>query len=602
MADAIGELAMTELQALEAYSRRRDAQAFRVLVEEYQRLVYAAASRRLAHSHDVEEVVQLTFLKLAKGAGTIRRDLGAWLYTTAINAANDLIRRDQTRRRHETAAAKPASASDDAEAAEWRALSPVIDEAMLELAEGERSVLVEHFFRGRSQRDLAGELGVSQPTVMRRIDAAVEALRGRLQSRGVGTGALVLGTTLRQFPAPPVPQPISFELAKIGMAGGGGGSAVAAPVAAVSVGAKAVVVAGTLMVLGAAGAVLLSSRKVASPLVAPATAPSGRATPVFDENAALAELAKVYALANDQNLRKIVPPFPEQRARYIDVAYPRSGGSDRVHVLGFSWTGDQLRSSLMGYEDPAFPSFADDILKVEWFHLDHPERVPWQPVAADWVVRSGLTIDDRLAAVAQLISAEGQTPIHFAHKIVRRPCIVLTGKVRKGVTTPEGFTGVTISRRALSPEEARRWMMGSPPENVTVAGMQFQTVAEILDAPFFDSRYAMYVNNYYPVGPDAHLVHTDPDYRASLQQVIDNIKAQVGGDWTIDDRDIDIWEPVEGPAAKVDSTDWRAGFDSAYALGTKENLKFILPAVLRSVRLCIPDGGSALVGGPQIAL
>jgi RNA polymerase sigma factor (sigma-70 family) len=91
---------MNDQQALREYAVRKDAQAFRVLVEQYQRLVYSAASRRLGDTHDIEDVVQLTFLKLAKAAGAIHRDLASWLYCTAVNAANDLIRRNQTRRRH----------------------------------------------------------------------------------------------------------------------------------------------------------------------------------------------------------------------------------------------------------------------------------------------------------------------------------------------------------------------------------------------------------------------------------------------------------------------------------------------------------------------
>src|SRR4051794_3870948 len=223
---------MTDQQALHAYADRRDAEAFRFLVEQYQRLVYAAASRRLAHAHDVEDVVQLTFLKLARSAGAIRRNLAAWLHTTAINTANDLVRQDQTRRRHEqSAAARGAEAPlvHDAERDEWQQLSLIIDEVLLELPEPAQLLIVEHFLRGRSQRDLAEQLDVSQPTVLRRINAAVDSLRKRLAARGYTGAAPLLLTTLGEIPTPTVPAVVTRELMKVGLSGASAG---ATPIAA----------------------------------------------------------------------------------------------------------------------------------------------------------------------------------------------------------------------------------------------------------------------------------------------------------------------------------------------------------------------------------
>ena len=61
---------------------------------QYQRLVYAAASRRLARAEDVADAVQSTFLRLAGAAGTVRGSVASWLYAMTIHLANDVIRRD----------------------------------------------------------------------------------------------------------------------------------------------------------------------------------------------------------------------------------------------------------------------------------------------------------------------------------------------------------------------------------------------------------------------------------------------------------------------------------------------------------------------------
>src|SRR5689334_20554319 len=119
---------MTDQQALERYATHRDAEAFRQLVLQYQRLVYYAARRRLQQPNDVDDAVQLTFLKLARSAATVRRDLASWLYATTIHTANDLLRRKQARRHHEELAASCVKEENDVQREVWAALSASVDE------------------------------------------------------------------------------------------------------------------------------------------------------------------------------------------------------------------------------------------------------------------------------------------------------------------------------------------------------------------------------------------------------------------------------------------------------------------------------------------
>jgi RNA polymerase sigma-70 factor (ECF subfamily) len=213
---------MTDQHFLQTYATRKDPAAFRHLVETYQGLVYSAAGRRLARQQDIEDVVQLTFLKLAHAAHTIQYDLASWLYSTAVNAANDLIRRDSTRRRHEVQAAMEHAATNDA--AERQALHRLlhlVDEAILRLPIDQQHLIVEHFLRGRSQRELAAELGISQATICRRMEGAVRCLREALGKDGLGAAPSMIVLALQHLPQPPVPPILTAQLTKIGLAGAG---------------------------------------------------------------------------------------------------------------------------------------------------------------------------------------------------------------------------------------------------------------------------------------------------------------------------------------------------------------------------------------------
>jgi RNA polymerase sigma factor (sigma-70 family) len=347
-----GAQAMTSEQAIHDYATRGDAEAFRVLVDEYQGLVYAAARRRLENAADIDDVVQVTFLKLSKAAGTIRRNLSSWLYTTAINTANDLIRRDQTRRRHEALAVPPAI-TDEARRQEWQALSLRVDEAIVELAEPHRTLLVDHFLRGRSQRDLASDAGTSQRTIQRRLRAAVDALRERLVSKGHMAISAALTADLTQFARGAVPPPLTSELMKIGLTGLGVKGSRGLAHWAFSLGTGVKIVAGAVVVILVV--VFLAYKRgdlpggLVKPVPAPGTAPAG--LPGVPE---LAEPMEVFtaALRNLQAIETVDMQFAQVTEGVTELTrgLTMAGGggiglapAGYTDVIHFQWSGGKFR-------------------------------------------------------------------------------------------------------------------------------------------------------------------------------------------------------------------------------------------------------------------
>ncbi len=65
--------------------------------------------------------------------------------------------------------------------ANWQEVSPHVDKALDELPDELRLVLIEYFLRRRAQADIAAELGMSQVTVSRRVDAGIKELRKTLK-------------------------------------------------------------------------------------------------------------------------------------------------------------------------------------------------------------------------------------------------------------------------------------------------------------------------------------------------------------------------------------------------------------------------------------
>lgn len=195
----------TDLALLTRYHRQRDAQAFQSLVESHAAMVHATARRVTQDAALAQDAAQEAFLALARHSGAAIQCVGAWLHQAAWRKACMLVRSEVRRQGYEAAAAEHLHTVPDAT---WAELEPVLDEALAELPDARRQLLVERFLEGRTQQEIAARVGMSQSTVSRQIDRGITELQAKLKSRGVivsATGlAALLGANAVQALAPPL--------------------------------------------------------------------------------------------------------------------------------------------------------------------------------------------------------------------------------------------------------------------------------------------------------------------------------------------------------------------------------------------------------------
>lgn len=234
-------LNLDDLAALRLFATTGDPRAFEAIVHRYQGMVLAACERTTRSRADAEDAAQETFLKLARGAGTIRSNAAAWLHACAVRTSIDLMRKRGTSARAEHAASVSGSSCETVPG--WRELKPVLDQALAELSESDRELIVVRFLVGRLEVDMAREASCSPGTMHRRIDRALDKLRSRIASAGLAIGgaaglSVALGAAASHAPAPA----LTRSLMEIGLAN------IATPASA-SLAGKAH--AGTLAIVGA---------------------------------------------------------------------------------------------------------------------------------------------------------------------------------------------------------------------------------------------------------------------------------------------------------------------------------------------------------------
>ena len=190
---------LTDRQLLERFTAQHDEAAFAMLVYRHGAFVQGVGRRILHDSHAAEDVLQATFLILARKAASIRKQqsLAGWLYRVAYRLAVQAKAAASQRSLTERQKPSPPQSDPIAELS-WRELGAVLDEALHSLPVKLQAPLVLCYLEDKTQDEAARLLGWTKGTLRRRLDRGRELLRGRLERRGVLLSTSLLATALSQ--------------------------------------------------------------------------------------------------------------------------------------------------------------------------------------------------------------------------------------------------------------------------------------------------------------------------------------------------------------------------------------------------------------------
>jgi RNA polymerase sigma factor (sigma-70 family) len=182
--------ATLDADLLRAYADRRDADAFRALVERHGPMILGVCRRRLGDDHAADDAFQATFLAFARNARGLRRPeaLATWLYKVAVRICGRARRAANRRRAVERRAAPRAAVEPTAELTA-RELLDALDEELLALPNRYRHAIWLVYWQGLSHSEAAARLNLSQGTLHGRLDRGRKRLADRLRCRGFGPDA-----------------------------------------------------------------------------------------------------------------------------------------------------------------------------------------------------------------------------------------------------------------------------------------------------------------------------------------------------------------------------------------------------------------------------
>jgi RNA polymerase sigma factor (sigma-70 family) len=256
-----------ELLAL--FIRERDASAFAELVRRHGPLVLGVCRRVTGNAHDAEDAFQASFLVLAQKAGTLTNAalLGNWLYGVAFRVASRAKRAAARRRAREvTVPTLPDPPAPEARAA-LPELGPILDAELAALAECYRDAIVLCDLRGLSREAAAEALGVPEGTLSSRLANGRKKLAARLARRGIALPAAGLSAALGSATASVPAELLARTCATVtDWAATGTAPAALAALTKGGLTMRALVLLGSVLVLGVAGAVFAALPASAPPV------------------------------------------------------------------------------------------------------------------------------------------------------------------------------------------------------------------------------------------------------------------------------------------------------------------------------------------------
>ena len=213
--------------------------AFAELVRRHVDMVYAAARRQLGgDAHLAEDVTQAVFTVLARRALRLdrRNVLVGWLYNTARYCAANARKIEARRKHHEAKGgamdrirranqARPRTTGDEDERAA-EAL-PHLDAALSSLSSRDRDAVLLKYIAGKTHKAVGEALGVTEEAARKRVDRAVEKLRGFFIRRGVGVSAMAVTGLLATASTEAAPAGLAATIASSAALAGAGTSTAA---------------------------------------------------------------------------------------------------------------------------------------------------------------------------------------------------------------------------------------------------------------------------------------------------------------------------------------------------------------------------------------
>lgn len=172
-------------------SRAGEAEALAGLYDRHSRVAYSLAYRMMGERQAAEDLVQDSFIKVWRFAGSYRAERGSvrtWILSIVHNRGIDYLRSTASRRRTQDRVEMTAETAQQSEAFSetWRNSQRVqVQQALKTLPEDQFNILELAYYSGYTHAEIAEMLSIPLGTVKGRMRLGMKKIREYLEARGI---------------------------------------------------------------------------------------------------------------------------------------------------------------------------------------------------------------------------------------------------------------------------------------------------------------------------------------------------------------------------------------------------------------------------------
>ena len=171
-----------------------DPTAFNLLVERWQDKIHRFVYRYLPDNDEANEITQKTFIKAYQRMDTLDEagKFSPWIYKVANNLCLDELKRAGRKRSVPLDLKRIEKVSNTTPATDFenKELAELLNRALLQLPDEQRSVVILKQYEGLTFREIAEILEVPENTVKSRMYYGLKAMRNRLMNWNIQTDYL----------------------------------------------------------------------------------------------------------------------------------------------------------------------------------------------------------------------------------------------------------------------------------------------------------------------------------------------------------------------------------------------------------------------------
>ncbi len=166
-------------------SQAGDGRAFGEVIAAYERIVYTVALRMTGDRDEARDLTQAVFVKVYRRLAEFdpRRRFFSWIYRITLNECIDRLRQRRPEGPLDPEMVDPGESPSDR--TERHERENIVQEALLNLTEDHREVIVLRHYLQRSYAEMAEDLRLPESTVKSRLFEARQQLGHLLRRRGL---------------------------------------------------------------------------------------------------------------------------------------------------------------------------------------------------------------------------------------------------------------------------------------------------------------------------------------------------------------------------------------------------------------------------------